>query len=108
MRGSESRSAKSLGSIVRSEKERLWKTSPGLGLQSLWRQAVGDEIAANTEVRSFRDGVMTVSCKSGGWACELRLAAAELAERMNALEPPEAVSEIRFVHRARGSRNSRK
>ena len=99
---------KSLAAIIRSEKERLWKTSPGLGLQSLWRQAAGDEIAANTEVRSFKDGVMTVSCKTGGWACELGLAASELTERMNGLKPPEAVREIRFVHRARGSGKSRK
>ncbi|MHB1361294.1 MAG: DUF721 domain-containing protein [Thermoleophilia bacterium] len=99
---------KSIGAIVRNEKQRLWKTSPGLGLQSLWTQAVGADISGHTEVRSFREGVMTVSCDTGGWACELGLAAAELAARMNAMNPPEAVTEIRFVHRARGSGNSRK
>ncbi len=99
---------KSIGSIIRSEKKRLWQTSPGLGLQGLWRRAAGDEIAANTEVKSFREGVMTVSCRSGGWACELGLAASELAGRMNALNPPETVREIRFVHRARGTGKSRK
>ncbi len=99
---------KSIGSIIRREQKRLWRTSPGLGLQSLWEEAAGADIAANTEVRSFRDGVMTVSCESGGWACELNLAAAELTARLNALGPPEAVAEIRFVHRARGGGKSRK
>ena len=32
---------------------------------------------------------MTVSCQSGGWACELKLAATELTARLNALGPPE-------------------
>ncbi len=99
---------KSIGSIVRGEQKRLWRTSPGLGLQSLWERAAGAEIAANTEVRSFHNGVMTVSCKSGGWACELGLNAMELTAELNALNPPEAVTEIRFVHEARGRGKSSK
>ena len=99
---------KSIGPIVRREQKRLWRTNPGLGLQSLWEEAVGADIAANARVRSFREGVLTVSCETGGWACELGLAAGELAGRMNALNPPEEVKEIRFVHRARGTGKSRK
>jgi len=90
------------------ERERLWRTSPGLCLQSLWEQAAGAEIAANTRVDTFRDGVMTVVCESGGWACELKLSANDLARRLNALDPPERVQEIRFVHQARGGGKSRK
>jgi hypothetical protein len=44
---------------------------------------------------------MTVSCSSGTWACELKLSADQLTERVNQLQPPEKVSEIRFIHRAR-------
>jgi len=99
---------KNLGSIIRKERDRLWRTSPGLCLQSLWEQAAGAEIAASTEVRSFREGVMTVSGQSGGWACELQLAAADLTARLNQLKPPEAVREIRFIHRAQTRGNSRK
>jgi hypothetical protein len=44
---------------------------------------------------------MTVSCASGTWACELKLSAGELTERLNRLQPPEKVNEIRFIHRAR-------
>jgi len=101
-------SFKNIGSIVRRERERLWRTSPGLCLQSLWEQAAGAEIAASTSVVSLKEGVMVVSCESGGWACELKLSAAELTRRLNALDPPVEVSEIRFVHQARGTGKSSK
>lgn len=99
---------KPLGAIIGGEKRRLWKTSPGLGLQSLWEQVVGADIAASATVVSLRGGVMTVSCESGGWACELKLSASELAGRINSLGPPEKIEEIRFVHRASGAWKSRK
>lgn len=97
-----------LGTIIEKERKRLWKTSPGLGLQALWEQAAGQDIARHTSVRSLRDGVVTVSCDSGGWACELRLAAAELAQCLDALGPPAEIREIRFVHQAQGGWKSRK
>lgn len=99
---------KNIGPIVRRERERLWRTSPGLCLQGLWEQAAGSEIAASTNVVSFKEGIMVVSCESGGWACELKLSAADLTRQLNALDPPERVREIRFVHQARGTGKSRK
>ncbi|MFA5809733.1 MAG: DUF721 domain-containing protein [Thermoleophilia bacterium] len=99
---------KSIGSILRREQKRLWKSCPGLGLQSLWEQVVGPDVATNTSVISMRKGVMTVSCSSGGWACELKLKGAELAKHMNEMRPPEKVMEIRFVHEAHKGRKSRK
>jgi predicted nucleic acid-binding Zn ribbon protein len=92
---------KKLGAIINQERDRIWKESPALQLQSLWGDAVGHDIAANTRVKSLRNGVMTVSCSSGTWACELKLSADQLTERVNQLQPPEKVSEIRFIHRAR-------
>lgn len=86
-----------IGALVKRKKKLLWRDSPQLGLQGLWEKAVGGDIAANTRVQSFRDGVLTVRCTSSGWACELRLAADDLARRINALRPPGTVSEIRFV-----------
>ena len=97
-----------LGAIVEKERQRLWKASPGLGLQALWEQAAGEDIARHTAVRSLHDGMLTVSCDSGGWACELSLAAADLAARINALGPPAEISGIRFVHHAQGSWKYRK
>lgn len=99
---------KSIGSILRREQKRLWKSCPGLGLQSLWEEAAGPDAAANTSVVSMRGGVMTVSCSSGGWACELRLKGTELAARINETAPPEKVGEIRFIHKAQTSQKSHK
>ncbi len=97
-----------LGAIIEKERKRLWKTSPGLGLQTLWERAAGEDIASHTVIQSVRDGTVIIACDSGGWACELRLAAADLTARLNALGPPAAIREIRFVHQAQGGRKSRK
>jgi predicted nucleic acid-binding Zn ribbon protein len=97
-----------LGSLLRDAQNLVWQTNPRLGMASFWEKAAGANIAAHTSVRSFRDGVLTVSCESGGWACELRLAGAELTGRLNRLKPPETVREIRFVHQAQGGWKSRK
>ena len=87
---------KRIGAIVRREQERLWKSCPGLGLQALWQEAAGPDVAAHTSVKSSRDGVVTISCDSGAWACELKLHAEALAAKINALGPPERVRQIRF------------
>lgn len=91
---------KPVGRIVTKEKDRLWERSPELRLQGLWSRAAGPQIAANARVRSLKNGVLTVSCSSGAWACELGLAAGELAARLNRLSPPEEVRRIRFLHQA--------
>ncbi|MHB0914438.1 MAG: DciA family protein [Thermoleophilia bacterium] len=92
---------KQLGALIGRERDRIWKKSPALELQSLWAEAAGRQIAANTSVQSLRGGILTVSCDSGAWACELRLSAARLVDRINGLQPPEPVREIRFIHKAR-------
>jgi len=97
-----------IAAIVRREQQRLWKHSPGLGLQSLWEEVAGPEVSSHTRVRSLRDGVMTVECSSGGWACELKLHAGDLTEKINALKPPERVAETRFVPAASSRGKSRK
>lgn len=97
-----------LGAILNQEQKRLWRQSPRLGLQALWQQAAGDELAAETEVVALRDGVMTVACESGCRASELRLRGAGLTGPLNRLSPPEPVREIRFIHRHAGGWKSRK
>jgi predicted nucleic acid-binding Zn ribbon protein len=97
-----------IGSIIKRERARIWRDSPGLGLQSLWESVAGAEIGANTKVWALKDGVMTIGCKNGGWACELTLAADELATRLNNAGPPEKVRQLRFVHQAQAGWKSRK
>ena len=92
--------------MLKPAQEQIWNRNHRLGMGSFWEKAAGAGIASHTAVRSFRDGVLTVACESGGWACELRLAAVELAARINRLGPPEEVREIRFVHKAQGGQKS--
>ena len=97
-----------LDELLRQAQDEVWKSSPKLGMASFWEQAAGAEVAARARVRGFSGGILTVECDSGGWACELRLAAADLTARLNSLGPPEQVTEIRFVHQAQGGWKSRK
>jgi predicted nucleic acid-binding Zn ribbon protein len=99
---------KSVGAIVNREKTRIWKTNPGLELQSLWEKVTGPDIARNTSVRSMRRGIMTVGCSSSAWACELKLSGRELVLRINRLKPPEPINEIRFIHQAHARPKTRK
>jgi predicted nucleic acid-binding Zn ribbon protein len=89
-----------IGDAVARERDRLWRRGAGLGLQAAWRSVAGEEAAANTRVRDLRDGVMTVSCSTGGWALELRLAADELVAGLNRAGMPETVRELRLMHEA--------
>ncbi len=98
----------SIGSLIEKERERLWRHSPGLGLQSLWQQAAGADISANTRVQSLRNGIMVIACSSGGWTCELRLVSDGLMARLNAAGPPEKIRELKFIHQAQAGWKSRK
>jgi predicted nucleic acid-binding Zn ribbon protein len=51
-------------------------------VQTVWRQAVGEAIAAAAEPVAERDGVLTVRCQSATWAEELSLIQADLLERL--------------------------
>lgn len=99
---------RSIGAAIRREQKRLWRSCPGLGLQVLWTEVAGPDIAAHARVKSVREGVVTVACDSGAWACELSLQAELLATRINQLKPQEPVQKIRFVNAAGGNQKSRK
>jgi predicted nucleic acid-binding Zn ribbon protein len=46
--------------------------------QSVWREAVGEAIAAAAEPVAEREGVLTVHCESATWAQELSMMESEL------------------------------
>jgi predicted nucleic acid-binding Zn ribbon protein len=54
-------------------------------VQSAWRSAVGDAIAAQAQPVAERDGVVTVSCRSSTWAQELDLMQEQLLVKVNAV-----------------------
>jgi predicted nucleic acid-binding Zn ribbon protein len=70
-------------------RERLAPATPLAAVQRAWADAVGPAVAAEATPVSERDGIVTVSCRSGVWAQELDLLAPDVVERLNtALERP--------------------
>ena len=74
-------------------------------VQRRWGDAAGARVAAVSEPRSERGGVVTVACESAVWAEELTLLGAELLESLNAslgaVDGAPAVRSLRFVTGAR-------
>ena len=66
-------------------REALRRSAPHTELasvQTVWREAVGEAIAAEAEPVSEAGGVLTVRCRSATWAEELSLMEGELLRRL--------------------------
>lgn len=74
---------------------RLQPASPLADVQRVWRQAVGEGVAARAQPTAMREGVVTVTCESAVWAHELTLMRAELVASIDGLIGPGAVRELR-------------
>lgn len=91
------RSPRSIGDAVRAVRAEAVPETLLAAVQSGWREAVGEGVAAQAEPVSERDGVVTVACRSATWAQELDLLSEELLGRINeALSGPQ-VKAIRFT-----------
>jgi predicted nucleic acid-binding Zn ribbon protein len=66
-------------------------------VQSCWRDAVGNQVAAEAEPVSERDGHVTIACRSATWAQELDLLSDELLERLNTALSGPRVTGLRFT-----------
>jgi predicted nucleic acid-binding Zn ribbon protein len=67
------------------------------GVQRVWREVVGDAIAAQATPTAERDGVLTVSCSASVWAQELDLMALSILERLNARLGAHRITRLRCV-----------
>ena len=70
----------------------------GRRLASLWADAVGPEIAENTEPLRVKQGRLVVAASSSAWAQTLQFMVCESKARLNALMESEEVQEISFQH----------
>jgi predicted nucleic acid-binding Zn ribbon protein len=84
------------GGAVSALVEGLAPASGLAALQRVWRDAVGEVIAAQAHPAAEREGVVTVTCSSSVWAQELTLMAPDLTERLNGALGAEIVRELRF------------
>jgi predicted nucleic acid-binding Zn ribbon protein len=73
--------------------------APGSSLaavQGVWKDVVGERIAAVTEVVDEREGVLTVECSSAVWAQELELMGPRIRARLKAEIGDSAPEKMRF------------
>ena len=71
--------------------------TPLATVQSVWRSAMGERIAAQARPLKERDGVITVGCRAATWAQELDLLHDDLLVRLNAALGSQPVRGLRFV-----------
>jgi predicted nucleic acid-binding Zn ribbon protein len=65
--------------------------------QTVWAEACGEAIAAESRPVAERDGVITVACRSATWASELDLMQGELLGRLNGALREHRVERLRFT-----------
>ena len=91
------RSPRSIGDALRAVRAESVPETLLAAVQSCWQEAAGEQVAAQAEPVSERDGVVTIACHSATWAQELDLLSEQLLGRLNeALSGPE-VKAIRFT-----------
>ena len=66
-------------------------------VQVVWREAVGDAIAAQAAPTSERGGVLTVSCSASVWAHELDLMSVTIVDRLNERLGEQRISRLRCM-----------
>jgi predicted nucleic acid-binding Zn ribbon protein len=85
--------------------EHLDRATQGLGLPkagilgvlfSKWADLVGTDIAAHTEPRTLRDGVLLVAVDQPAWAAQLRYLASDLVQKIAVFTGSSDVTDIQF------------
>jgi predicted nucleic acid-binding Zn ribbon protein len=66
-------------------------------VQRVWREVVGDAVAAHAKPTSERGGVLTVSCSASVWAQELDLMGPPIVEGLNAALGSGPITRLRCV-----------
>jgi predicted nucleic acid-binding Zn ribbon protein len=66
-------------------------------VQSVWREAVGEAVAAQAEPVTEREGEITVRCKTATWAEELSLMEEQLLDRLRELLGEGAPSRLKCL-----------
>jgi predicted nucleic acid-binding Zn ribbon protein len=76
------RAPRPLALALRGVRERSAPKTPLAAVQAVWREAVGEPIAAVASPLAERDGVVTIACSSAVWASELELRQRQLLARL--------------------------
>jgi len=98
MRDSRGRSPspKPIGRLARDFSATVAPQTPLAAIQAIWDEAVGERIAAVTEVVEEREGLVTVECSTAVWAQELELMAPRISARIADRLGGEGPEKLRF------------
>jgi predicted nucleic acid-binding Zn ribbon protein len=91
------RRPRTLGDALREVRAQTAPQTLLAAVQSCWRDAVGEQIAAQAEPVSERDGEVTVACRSSTWAHELDLLSEQLLGRLNVALSGPRIKTLRFT-----------
>jgi predicted nucleic acid-binding Zn ribbon protein len=91
------RRPRSLGDALREVRAQTAPETLLAAVQSCWREAVGQQVAAEAEPVSERDGQVTIACRTATWAHELDLLSDELLARLNETLSGPRVAALRFT-----------
>lgn len=86
-----------MDSVIGPVRDRLAPETLLAEVQRRWRDAVGEEIAAQASPTAERAGVVTVSCAASVWAQELDLMAPQLIAALNRELAGERILRLRCV-----------
>lgn len=85
-----------IGRALGELKRTITPQTPLAETQAAWPAAVGDQIAAVTEVVEEVDGVLFVNCRGAVWSQELALMEPRLRESLDSAMSSPGPREIRF------------
>ena len=91
------RAPRSIGDALREVRADSAPETLLAAVQSRWRDAAGEQVAAQSEPVAERDGVVTIACRSATWAQELDLLQVELLKRLNESFEAPRVRALRFT-----------
>lgn len=90
------RAPRPAASAFRAARDRAAPRTGLAAVQSAWREAVGEQLAAVAEPVAEREGTLTIVCNDSVWAQELDLVQGQLLERLRASLGELAPAQLRF------------
>ena len=89
-------SPKPIGEALNRVLDSIAPKTPLAEVQTVWREAVGPQIAAVTRVTEEREGVLTVECDDPVWAQELEMMGPRLLQKLTSELSGPAPDLLRF------------
>jgi len=67
------------------------------GLEILWSKTVGSNVNKNTNIKHFKNGVLTIKTKTPVWRNELQFQKKDIISKLNQKLDKNKIKDIRFL-----------